>query len=590
MRWKQTLAFGALGAIAGLIAGGVAGNLIVQWYDFNAFEGAPQFFAACIALLGSMSGAIVGVAMALIAGRKLRSPTRMAAVSVASIFVLTTAVTVSARLLADIPPKVDGNELYLLVELRTPAGYASPAAALGAGHLKLGATGLQGIRTWQTGPLFKDDAREVNGQWVVPGAARVFTSRGGRVIEASIGTSELARLDVPLPAHPGSESRQWSEWLPDNARRDQFSFRYKVVTQRDPLRIQSFGRFTIETTVNRFYTGRGASDVSAISEFRVRYDGEPVSGVGRLSSIALVAAPQTVLLVHEGEYWESSVCHLLIDTGSRLEIRPFGQCQAPTGRVLTSDLQRFVKARDELVPAGWVDLQTFATPGLFLVDASVFDTRDLTVAPFDSPSAFNPRGSPPPLDLSPDGRSIVWFAHDQSQDVAPKLGVTDWKGNRSYTLPIHRDRMRFIGFETLDPAWVEHHFEWRPGPDGIDRLVERQDFVPLPYRGQLDLRGPGEAQGYILTPAGKPLANEVVRILVEELHAERLPDARDGRRRVRVDGKVVYVMDGSTLVAVTMWFGEADPVIMKKIATHLDAAMATGKYDELFRAADQKGP
>jgi hypothetical protein len=47
---------------------------------------------------------------------------------------------------------------------------------------------------------------------------------------------------------------------------------------------------------------------------------------------------------------------------------------------------------------------------------------------------------------------------------------------------------------------------------------------------------------------------------------------------------------GSTLVAVTMDFGEADPELMRKVAVHLDAAMATGKYDGLFRASAGQGP
>ena len=69
-----------------------------------------------------------------------------------------------------------------------------------------------------------------------------------------------------------------------------------------------------------------------------------------------------------------------------------------------------------------------------------------------------------------------------------------------------------------------------------------------------------------------------------------MSDTRDGRQRIRLDGKVVNVSLGSTLFAVTMDFGEADPELMRKVAVHLDAAMATGKYDALFRASAQQGP
>jgi hypothetical protein len=294
--------------------------------------------------------------------------------------------------------------------------------------------------------------------------------------------------------------------------------------------------------------------------------------------------PRTVLLVHAPD---SPDCHLIVDNGSRVDVRPVGKCQAPiVGRPLTSDPHRFAVARDRTMGFGWVDRQTFATPGLFQVDENIFDSRDLTFTPVEFPSGFSARGLPPPLMLSPDERSFVWFAHGLSQD-APMLGVTDWKANRSYTVHIDRDRMRFIGFETLDPAWVAHHFEWRRGQNGVDVLVERPDFVPLPYRGHLTVGRSGEALGYVLLPAGEPLRNEVVRILVEELHGERLSDTRDGRQRIRLNGKVVYVDLGSTLVAVNMDFGKVDPTIMRRVAEHLDAAIATGKYDALFRAPAQ---
>jgi hypothetical protein len=53
---------------------------------------------------------------------------------------------------------------------------------------------------------------------------------------------------------------------------------------------------------------------------------------------------------------------------------------------------------------------------------------------------------------------------------------------------------------------------------------------------------------------------------------------------------VVNVSLGSTLVAVTMDFGEADPDLLRKVAAHLDAAWATGTYDTLFRASAAQSP
>jgi hypothetical protein len=609
MTWTRVAAVSGLTAVAGLLSSAVAGNLLVRWYDFNAFEGAPEFFVVLFALAGLIVGGVVGIVSGLIPSLSRFDVAKRSGISIAAMLVLVAASTGAARLLADIQPQIDGELLYLSVELRAPPGHASPASMPGVAYLKLGATGFMGVRKEERGPLFTEDARLVDGQWTVPGVVRIFTSRGGRRIEAEVGSARLASFVLPLPSHPTAENREWSEWLPrleaGERSAEQFTYRYKVVRQSEPLRVESFGRLTVETVAQRmvleafhpsgyrsfFYTARSSERISALSDFRILHNGRALPGFERVEAIALLrGSSPTALLVYAPRSPDSTPCYILIDDGSQVDVRPFGNCKAPiVGRPLTSNPQQFAAARDIDRAWGWVDRQTFATPGLFQVDENILDTRSLTVTAIDLPTGAAPRGSPPPLALSPDERSFVWFAHSQSQE-RPMLGVTDWKANRSYQVRIDRDRMRYIGFETLDPAWVDHHFAWQRGPDGVDVLEERPGFVPLPYKGHLTLGRAGAVQGYVLLPAGEALRNEVVRILVEELHGQRLSDTRDGRQRIRLDGKVVYVSLGSTLVAVNMEFGEADPEVMRKVAAHLDAAMATGKYDALFRASGPQGP
>ena len=609
MTWKRVVAVSGLTGISGVLSSAVAGNLLVRWYDFNAFEGAPEFFVVVFALAGLVVGGLVGIVVSLLLAAVSRFGLAIAAgISSALMLLLVAASTGISGLLADIPPEINGQQVFLSVELRFPSGHASPSSMPGVGYLKLGATGISGVRKQETGLLHTEDAQLVDGQWTTPGIVRIFTSRGGRRIEAGIGTSALVSFDVPVPAYPTAESGEWSEWLPrleaGERAAEQFRYRYKIVRESWPLRVESFGRLTIETSAqqnllrfydarrhrNVFYTARSSERVSVLSEFRILHDDHPLPEFERVEAIAVVKkSSPTALLVRAARGPGSTPCYLLVDDGSKIEVRPFGNCQAPiVGGLLTSDQQEFARARDIDRAWGWVDRQTFAVPGLFLVDGNVLDTRNLTVTPIDLPPGVG-RGSPPPLSLSPDERSLVWFDHSQS-DERPALGVTNWKANRSYEVRIDRARMRYIGFETLDPAWVAHHFAWHRGPDGVDVLEERPDFVPLPYRGQLTLRKPGEAQGYVLLPAGEQLRDEVVRILVEQLHGTRLSDMRNGTRRIRLEGKVVNVSLGSTLVAVTMDFGEADPELMRKVAAHLDAAMATGQYDALFRASTAQRP
>jgi hypothetical protein len=585
MGWTRTLAVAALTGIVALVAAAVAANLATHWSDAWGFEGADQFFVMMWAAMGLAGGFFVGLFVSLVVAATPGAAARATAISVTGVLVFIVVVTAVARVLADIPPRLDGETLVLVVELRTPRSHPAPSAMAGAGYLRLGALLWSRNRKEEPGLLFVEDARLEDGRWIIPGIARLFTSRGGRAINAGIGDTPLASFTIPLPAHPAAESLAWSEWLPRDQPPDLVTYRYKVVRQSEPLRIERFGRLTVETTVESFYFSRDGSAVGATSHFRISHEGRPLPGFARVGSVAALNAPQPALLVHGNT--GGAPCRLIVDDGAALEVRDFPRCDAPVGgKPLTSDPVRFAAARDRNFPQGWVDRVSFDRPGLFLVDRTVLDTRDLTFSELTPPEGFSPRGLPPPLGLSPDGRSFVWFVH--AGPMPGQIGVTDWQANVSYTLPIDRDRMRYIGFETLDPTWVAHHFRWERDPSGVDVLRERPDLVPLPYRGQLHLRKPGEAQGYVLLPAGEALQNEVVRMLVDELHGERLSNSSDGGRRVRLDGKMLHIRTGSTLVSVTMDFGEADPELLKRVAAHLDAAWATGRYDALFRVSSNQ--
>jgi hypothetical protein len=583
--WGRSLLIALITGIVGFVTSAFAANLAIEWYQVPAYEGTGIFFVAPFAFLGLLAGCVAGLIGSLLSRRTGVPIARAFQASVGAILVLVATTAFAAWVLADIPPEIAGRQLFLAVELRTPAGSRSPAGMPGVGYVKLGATIGSRIRRQVTGPLFVEDTRAEDGRWIVPGAVHVFTSRGGRAIDIGIGDAPLASFALPLPAHPPAESRAWSEWLPQPGavpRPDVFTFRYKVVPLGEELRVQSFGRFRVETIVESFYAPRGSQRIAATSHFRISYDNQPLPGFERSAYVALLGAPGVTLLAQEERF--HGRCYVMTENGAAAQARPIGECRAPiAGRPLTSDPGRFAAARDEGFVLGWVDQLTFRTPGLFQVHHTILDTRTLTSSTFDAPSSFPSSGLPPPLGISPDERSFVWFSHDGSTD-RPRLGVTDWKANRSYILPIDRDRMRFIGFETLDPGWVSHHFAWRRDSRGVDILEARTDFVPLPYRGHLDLGKPGEAQGYLLLPAGEPLRKEVIRMLVEELHGERLSDHRDGTQRVRLKGKVLNVRVGLELVSVTMDFGQGDPELLERVAAHLDAAVGSGKYDALFRA------
>ena len=208
MKWSHSLAVAAFTGLIGLCAAGFATSLGVKWYDVHAFEGAEGFVVAACAILGLIAGFVVSLGLSrLVARSERQSAPKAAAVSAAALVVTIVAITTTARILADIPPLSEGEPLFLIVEVQTPVGYPAPDTLSGIGYLKL--------RHKERGPLFKEDVRFVDDRWVIPGVVRVFTSGGRRSLDVVIGEVQLGAFVLPLPGHPGTESRVWSEWLPN---------------------------------------------------------------------------------------------------------------------------------------------------------------------------------------------------------------------------------------------------------------------------------------------------------------------------------------------------------------------------------------
>jgi hypothetical protein len=589
MKWLVSLAVAVLTAIAGLCAAGIVGGLLVDWYRVSSFEGGAGFFVVGIAVLGGIGSFVIGLVTARVIAARPR-PSFGKALGYACAIVLGVLAIIAgvARLLADIPPTIDGETLFLQVELRWPAaGGPDPRTIRGAGYTRLGTSTGSVVRRQEDGPLFVEDARNEDGRWIVPGAVDVFTSRGQRVLDVGIGETPLAAFLVPLPAHPGQAQRAWSDWMPHPRPGaaplpDQFTYRFRVVRQSEPVRSERAGPFEIAEVVRYFYNVQGTDKLAANSIFRILFKGQPVPGFQEATAVALAAGSRTTLLV-QAEQAGSGVCHVLIDDGERVKVETIQSC-TPTGATpLTSDAARFRAAKTIVAVPGWLDRTTFDTPGLFLTNDTVLDTRTMASWTFATPTPY-PITSVPPLAVSSDGRSLVRFAHDGSEDT-PVLVVVDFRANRSYSLPIDRSRMRFSTYEHLDPAWVDHHFEWVRNGDGVDVLTERAQFAPLPHKGEFTPGKPGQYQTYTIRPGKEPLRAAIVSILMSEPGAERLADELNGyHQRVRIDGRIlsVTVVDSAPYVYVSMESGKEEPEFMTRIAQRLDGAWATGKYDGVF--------
>ncbi len=593
----------ATGVVGALVSGFVT-NLATGWYRVTSREGQAGYFILNMGFLGFLGGFAVGLVVSrLVSGGANPGAGRALGISVAVVLAVSTVAGATSRLLADIPPDMGGEELWLLVEVRFPAARPpSPVEERRVTRLYLGSAGRfsRAVRVRREGVLWLDDARSDGESWVVPGAVEIFTSRGRPLLEVEVDDKPAAAFLLPLPGHPGPKDREWSGWLsgPDLA------CRTRVLRKSEPIRKETFGPFEIETVVDDLTRAepRNGLAMGADSQLRISHRGKPVEVEGATGkrfgrpfqgalSVMAVATSRPALLVHVPAEESRGSLHLVTEEGG--EVRSRLLCETG-GRIevteLTSDPKRLADSRRAPL-SGWFDRAGLDHTGLYLLDGGLFadgrivlDTARLAVYEVPEPKGLN-GGWGAPLALSPDGRSFVRLIARES----PSLLVSDFVGGNAYVLPIDRTRMRFLSETQVDSAWIDHHFAWTRGPDGADVLAERPRFATLPWRGEM--RFPtGATRGpltYVLSGDAKELQKAVVDLLTAGMNAERLPAGPDPRVQIlRIEGRVVDVYASTSepaVVHVSAEEGEAANDLVSALAAHIDAALATGKYDALIR-------
>jgi hypothetical protein len=430
---------------------------------------------------------------------------------------------------------------------------------------------------------------------------------------------------VPLPAYPGKDYLQWSEWGP-HARAgepplpDGVTYRFKVVLRNQPVRTEAVGLFEVATIARSFSSVSYGSDPAtfqADAAFLVRYRGQPVviahkpdpsraaseaapadapdsaaaadstsARFDRVKAVAVLPGTPPALLVHVMTRLNSGHYYLLAGEGDRLRVEYVASGPpAFEASPLTTDADLFSRAKDLGPPAGRVDRRLFASGGLFLVGGSaIFDATRLTVRRFSAKPKAIVKPDLPPVSLSPDKRSFARVGFDQQASDRRVLHVTDTVAGEAYVVPIDAAFTRLADIYTVDPAWVANYFAWERGPDQVDRLVVRQDATPLPYRGKLSLGGDGYRE-YRLQLAGQPVVEALVEFLKVEFKAESASkDEATSWYKVRIAGRVVNVTTTGDDPIVSVWMERGtDTQLVADIARRFDEALATGKYDALFR-------
>ena len=367
----------------------------------------------------------------------------------------------------------------------------------------------------------------VDGHWVVRGAAEVFTRRGKRFMAIALGSKYNEGFVVPLPANPGREYLQWSEWLPrwvpagDSSR---LAYRFRVQRASEPMRTETVGPFEIDTVTWGFSSEskEGHSFIASRDTFHVRYQGKPLDVGEPIQMVATVPSTRPALLVNAAKSDAQNTLYLLSDVDGQVRVeavaddygnQPPTMISSPPASAIAKTFPRYCSPNRRELGGG------IYRAGL----NGVLDTRTLAIHSFTQRTDLYGGDSVPVLGLSPDERSFVKYvlapnASDSQRGSA--LAVTDFVADRTYVLPIDRARMHFMRLAELNPGWVEHHFAWSRDAQRVDQLAPRGDFQPLPYRGQLTRESDGR-HVYHLDGAGEEMRSALEQFLIQRDSAMR---------------------------------------------------------------------
>lgn len=232
-----SLASAIVAGLAGLFLAGFIANACVSWYRISSFEGQSGYYVIFTALGGGVAGLILGFLAARFVVA-FHGPGLMKEMGGALGVVLALAgvIALLCRSLADVPPEIDGRDLNLEVEFRFPNNLPAdkPPTAQGEWLFRFISLAGQTQRTYRDGTVRTNAARFEGGRWIVPAEGYVFTERGQRVLALQRDGKDEGGFLLSLPARPGREYLEWSDWLPRQQAggqpwpADKMSYRFRV--------------------------------------------------------------------------------------------------------------------------------------------------------------------------------------------------------------------------------------------------------------------------------------------------------------------------------------------------------------------------
>ncbi len=212
MNWLLSILIGLLAAALGCFGAGVVAGFCVGWYRISSFEGASGYFVVFMALIGAFGGLLLGIVCSRVAARWQRPNVLkglgFALGSTAGIVLI---VGVICRLAADLAPQIDGRDLELAIEVRGPESFVIPEAT--EPYKPSAEVIVLKSRAQPTGELRLNEAKQVEGRWIVAATVPLETSSSQKFLRVYFNEQYNELFPLPLSSHPSRQDLEWSRWV-----------------------------------------------------------------------------------------------------------------------------------------------------------------------------------------------------------------------------------------------------------------------------------------------------------------------------------------------------------------------------------------
>ena len=242
MSWLSSFFIALVSGVTGLVCSGLIATICIEWFRISSREGASSYYMVGIALLGGIVAFFIGLVIARnVAAGVSPSMLRGLGIACGSVIGISLVALLVCWLIADIAPKMNGQALQLAVEVRCPKGFEIPTQ-LDEFGARAGVYLLNG-RDLPPALINLDEAKLIDGQWVVPVAVPLTTSATQKFLNVRFSKDYSMLFGLPLRAHPNKSDTIWSKWVeagwdpskPEPPKEAKFNMRYRVQNVPPPL-------------------------------------------------------------------------------------------------------------------------------------------------------------------------------------------------------------------------------------------------------------------------------------------------------------------------------------------------------------------